>query len=515
MSLVLTILRREVMALPRRKRFYLKRTAFVVLGASVIIWGFSVARATGATTIGLQVFIPLAMSALVGMGVVQAINASSLVTREKEERTFGLLFLSDISHWSFLLGKLFTSLFATSMTLLSVLPLFMLTVSLGGISATQVLTAFAVVVSTSVFLACLGIFVATLVRAERAVNGLLVLIAVGLYGLLPAVITLVCVTNDMPVPDEVLCALSPFGTMATLIQGQMIAWGVVNCCLSILLGLLVLCLARAVLPSKIFSREKRPLGQVLREAARSIRATRKWARPGRIKGNPVAWKDIYYGYGGKRAIWMKFLLSCTVIATIVMCICLHERQSWRDIRDMLHYLFFFLFAAVVGLGSLSGFGVAFNRERKSRAVDVLLTTSLTDREIVWGKIEAVMMSLSPWLIGLLTCCFISIAKSGHRSWFWEGASVVAFEYVSMWFGYSCLALWLSVRYRRNVAFPVCMLCIVLYNSLGRMIVMSAGAFSLEPEMIVIFDVFVQVAFGVVFLGMVFSDVRRMALRDHG
>ena len=67
MNLILSIFRREMIALPRRRRFYLKRTMLVLLGGIIIIWGLSISRGARSTTMGLQIFSTLSITMLVAV----------------------------------------------------------------------------------------------------------------------------------------------------------------------------------------------------------------------------------------------------------------------------------------------------------------------------------------------------------------------------------------------------------------------------------------------------------------
>jgi ABC-type transport system involved in multi-copper enzyme maturation permease subunit len=514
MNPAVSVMRRELVARPRRRRFYLKRSAFVALGGIVILWGIWIAHRTQTTTVGLMIFTSLTMSTLAAMCLISVATASSSIMQEKEERTLGLLFLTDISSWGFVFGKLFTSMFATLMTILSALPMFMLAVSLGGVSGGQILASFAVLVSTIFMGTCLGLFVSSAANTERVMNGLLGLICIGYFVLLPVVVSMGFVTKGHIPPEELMSVISPFVAMGNLVYGRMLATGLLNCCLSVSLGLAFLWSAHAILPRRVVSKGRLPVSQRLREKMKSVRRVRKFVLPARITGNPVTWKDLHFYHGGMKATWLKFFISVGVIALIIVLIGLKvERMSAKDMWETMLFVVLMFCAAVFGLGSLSHFGMTFNREKKSRAMEILLTTSLSDGEIVLGKMKAALLSLLPWLVGTVFFAVIVTAKFSHEHDFRNVASAITAEYMSMWFGYSCLAFWLSLRYKKNIAFGVCVLLFLMWNTFGRFMMLSSFLSNAEEMTIVALDVAVHMVLGVVCLSRVFRSLRRLALLD--
>ena len=516
MNLTLSLFRRELLAVPRRSRFYLKRATLVAVGGLVILWGLKVGNMSRTTTIGLQIFIWLSMSMLVVMSLVSALNASSSIMREKEQRTLGLLFLSDISSRDFILGKLFTSLFSTTMAILSALPLFLLAVSLGGVSARQILTAFAVLLGTVFLLSGLGLFAATTARNEKSMNGLLLLVIMTLLVFLPIAITLTYIPKNRPPPAAMMCIISPFVAMGSLARGRLLVHGLANAGVSVVLGAGFVLLAGVLLPGRVLSRERPPIAQKIRQRLKADRRSRKWVIPARISGNPVTWKDFTYGHGGRRATWLKFAVSTVVIGLIPLIVCM--RVSSADQEETFNavvYTLLMFSAAVFALGSVSHCGMAFNGEKKSRAMEILLTTTLTDGEIIIGKTRAVLLSLLPWLICMLVCALLVVLIHGDEKHFWEGASAVGFEYLSMWFGYSCLALWISLRYRKNLAFPICILVFLLWNTLGRAMIFSLIDHFSSMTQVVLMDVLIHLGMGLIFLAFLCASFRRLALQDAG
>lgn len=518
MKQVLSIIGRELKTGPRRRRFYLKRTALVGLGGLVLLWGLAMNLLTESTTVGLQVFSSLSFSMLVAMCVISAANAASLVMREKEERTIGLLFLSDISSGAFVWGKLFVSLFSSMMAILSVFPLFMLAISLGGVSAVQILSAFALVLSTSFFVACLGILVAACARTQKGMNGLLVLTCVAWFVFLPVAIMVRAIPSQQEPSMELLSAVSPFVAMGSTVGGSAARWGCLNCCVSLGLGLPLIGLACLILPRRIVSREGAPLRARVKERLKAFRGARRWVVPASIRGNPVQWKDLHFWHGGTRAIWLKFLVSTVCLLAILLAVLLKVGDtSGEDLCVTVVTTLFVYSLAIFGFGSFSSFGMTFHKERRAHALELLLTTSLSRGSILRGKIGAAVSAVFPWLACAGVCAVGLCWIHGYDSDFWEVAFWVSAEYASMWFGYCALALYISLRFTRNAAFGVCVLFFLLWNTLGRMMIagLAESMMNVEFEEILMLDIGVHMGLGLLCLGRSFGRFRECALADAG
>lgn len=516
MNLALTVFFKELATLPRQKRFYLKRSGLVLLGAVILLWALGMQNQSDATASGLMLFSSLSMVTLCAACLMSVMSASSLIMREKEERTLGLLFLSDVSSTIFVLGKIFTSIFSMVMTMLSLLPLYMLAISLGGISAAQILAAFSVLLGVLFLGSCVGVFGATVAENERHMNGILTLIWLGFLAILPTVVLLIYVYFDKSPSPRLMSVISPFVAMTSAIEGTRILYSFLDVAFCVLIGLPFVLIAAFILPKKVISKERPKLALRWRERMKANKSLRKWVVPELITGNPVAWKDFHYWHGGGRATGLKFGISLSVILLIVLLVNLKLESSLKTIFESWFITVCIYSFGIFSLGSISHFGMMFHRERKSQALEILLTTSMTDEEIVLGKIRAVFLSLMPWLISSVVCLVTLMLRYGDKSEFWEAFTYGFLEWGAMWFGLSAVAMWVSLRYRKNQAMPVCIVIFMLWNTLGRAMIspflMWGGGRGVVGSLVCM-DVAVFSIGGIVALVNVFSKFRSLALVD--
>lgn len=518
---VLNILRRDLAGMPRRRWFYLKRVALIGLGAAILLWGLGLTRWSYNQAIGLQIFMPLAFCAVLAMMLVAPATGSGAILREREERTLGLLFLSGVTSRQFLLGKLAVALFTSILTILSVLPLFMLAVSLGGVGASQVFAAFGLLLATVFLGACIGLFAAAVAPSEKTAGSVLLLVGGLLYLVLPVMVSMIEGLYFNRDPEREATLLSPVVAMTAIVSGRL-SWS----CLahggySLVVGLLLLWGAGAAIPRRVLTRDAPEPSLRWRERIKAVRSLSRWVDRPPVSGNPVAWRETFFVQGGPRSAWGKFALGIGSLMVMVALMgwALHSgrntRLDWNDeIATPALMVTLWVSLIVWGISSIHDFGNTFSRERRTRTLELLLTTTLTDDEIVWGKVRATLQASVPWMTGVLVAGFGLLVLQAHAvlSMSFDDLVKIALtlgtEFFSMWFGYSALALLISLRFRRNVALAVCLLTFGVWNTLVRGaigVMLAQVASSLWP--MVVLDAVVHGALGLICLHLVFQQLR--------
>lgn len=158
---------RETSIAPRRTRTYVARAAYVfvllllTLTAWLVLTGTQIVRNLGDfARFGTVLFHMLAPLQLALSLFLAAMAAASAVAQEKDRRTMVLLLLTNMTNAELVLGKLLASLLHVLTMLLAAVPMFMLLVLLGGVSFGQVGRVFAVTLATVLLAGSLGSTVA-------------------------------------------------------------------------------------------------------------------------------------------------------------------------------------------------------------------------------------------------------------------------------------------------------------------------------------------------------------------
>lgn len=531
-NLVTAVFWRELKAIPRRRRFYMTRSSFLGVFALVILGGYYSGASSRSTTMGLQVFAALSMTALVFACLSSTATTAGLISRERQERTLGLLFLTDITGWEFLTGKLWIGMFSTLMSLLMLLPLFILAVSLGGVSTAQILLAYLLIVANILLGSSMGLFSGAVGKTERMTNGLIATLWGAYYGgvplLLGAYFLLAEIRKWPKLDEELFLYVSPFAGMGSLIAGVPPAPVLINSIVALALSLPLLFAAHRILPRRITTTDAPPLLERIRDRLRGIPNARRWVVPEAITGNPVAWKDLHYLHGGRRGSWMKYAISTAIIVGILFFFWRAAKGDLDDLGWMLLISLLIYSALVFLFGSVNGFGQCFLRERRNRSMELLLTTDLTDEEIIAGKAMAVVRSLFPWLATGLLCTVIlcvavtTTSRTRVVNDFWMAVPGFVIKYVTTWFGYSALAMWISLRYQKSMAMAVGFTVACLWHSMALpmvvLVVSKLDVFSyadgtLAVYLLVLFDASVSVGMGLLFLSWIRHSFRALALKD--
>jgi len=157
------IFNREVAVAPRRAGIYVMRSAYVlailvlICTAYLVLTGTQLVRDVGDMarfgTILFQILAPLQLALAL---FFSAMLAASAVAQEKGRKTLVLLLLTNLSNSELVLGKLLASLLNVLVALAAALPLFMVTALLGGVSFGQICRVFAVTLAAVLACGSLG-----------------------------------------------------------------------------------------------------------------------------------------------------------------------------------------------------------------------------------------------------------------------------------------------------------------------------------------------------------------------
>jgi ABC-type transport system involved in multi-copper enzyme maturation permease subunit len=506
-SLLQVMLQRELLTLPRRKRFYLKRIGYIMLTAVVIGWQAASLSVQDTSVIGLKIFQTLSLVILVSMLIIPLYTSAAGIVREKEDQSLGLLMLSDIQAGQFMMGKMLNSFFSTMMIILSVLPLFILSVAFGGVSAGQITAAFAIVLSTVFLGTCLGLFIASVVQTERTMGSLVILSGLNLYLFLPLVIIWICIPNAIDY-DWILNMVSPVVAMTELIGGNNSIESVPTCLFSLILGIPFLYAAYHFLPRSVFMKDPVTEEERMHQKAGEDPALKQaLQKPDIGDGNPVAWRDLNVAYGGMKASWVRFLITCVILAVVTGAIMMTARSGPREILVGAPTVISVFSAGVFLLALVSYCSRAFNREKKHRTLEILMTTTLTAKEIVWGKLKAILLTLSPWLItaclglGMLSVVYLNTDT-------WHMLVFICLEYLCTCFLFSGLAMLISLRQQKEAGFSFSIAAFIAYFFVVRMPAREL----LDARFLLLIDVIIHLAIGTWLYRTVIRKFRNLGLR---
>lgn len=438
------VFQREAVLAPRRPKFYLTRTVYVIAllilmcTAWLVVAGTQIIRNVGDMArfgaVLFQILAPLQL-AVVAFGA--AIVSASAVAQEKDRRTLILLLMTRMSNAELVLGKLLASLLNVFVMLVAALPLFMMIPMFGGVSFTQVFHAFLVTALTVLAAGSLGSTLALWREKTFQTLAMTALSLVAWIGLCEAV-HFFGQGRDIAgwSVEAMVVTLSPLRAILTTVQPSLADTGVFSFAAFALAAAAVLNLW-AVLRVRVWnpSRELR-LVVPEREEAKSIwgvehdlaqpapgretAAAAEAARAGHVDArirksaaktrhvwdNPILWREICtWAYGRKvLIIRMGYLLLFAMAASGLYHLLAADAAGTRPdavVAPSAWPLAFFFLVSLVLVNALAV--TSITNERDGQALDLLLVTDLSPHEFVFGKLGGVFwvtkeMVLLPMLL---------------------------------------------------------------------------------------------------------------------
>jgi ABC-type transport system involved in multi-copper enzyme maturation permease subunit len=448
---------REVAIAPRRVKLYVGRTSYALAllvlmsTAWLVLTGTQLVRDVGdLARFGAVVFQILAPLQLALAIFFSALLAASEVAHEKDRKTLILLLLTNLSNSELVLGKLLASLLNVLVMLAAALPVFLLAALLGGVSYGQIARAMAVTLATVLCCGSLGSLLAlwrekTFQALAMTVLVLVLWLAVGeivASGVLGEEFRgLSCQTVAAAIsPWQAILeatrpyihareSLGPFGTPIHVFL--LLAVG-----LAALLNGVAVAMVRVWNPSRETMQGaavgERGESRGEREAQSTEGASRSAAGPSNLEGsasahplsslpsplspsrtrrvwdNPIIWREIRtWAYGRKIIVMRLAYLLLFGLAAAGLAVTVSGNLSTAPAQAAICLTPLVLLSLVLVNAQAV---TSLTSERDVRALDLLLVTDLTPKEIVFGKLGGVFYNTKEMvLLPMLLCVGLWLA----------------------------------------------------------------------------------------------------------
>ena len=417
---------RELAIAPRRIKLYVARSAYALAllvlmsTAWLVLTGTQLVQDVGDLarfgTVLFQILAPLQLALAIFFA---ALLAASEVAHEKDRRTLVLLLLTNLSNSELVLGKLLASLLSVLVMLAAALPVFMLTALLGGVSYGQIARAMAVTLAAVLACGSLGSLLA--LWREKTFQALALTVLVLVAWLAAGEIVAAGVLGERfgGLPCRALAAgfspwqaiqeaarpyaydqpaLGPLGTPVNLFLVTAVA-------ISLLLNGVAVAMVRVWNPSREERRGKREERGETTEAASN--AVSLAPRPTRqVWDNPVIWREMRtWAYGRKMLVVRLAYLVLVGLAAGSLYMMFSGGQLATQGPLVLASLILLSLVLVNAQAVTS-----LTSERDARALDLLLVTDLTPKEIVFGKLGGVFYNTKEMvLLPMLLCVGLWLA----------------------------------------------------------------------------------------------------------
>jgi ABC-type transport system involved in multi-copper enzyme maturation permease subunit len=407
---------KEMRVSSRRRRNYVLR--FVYIGfftfLVAVVWAEHVAYSRSSVyqtsrmaSAGVTLVVTVLWFEFLAAQVIATVMLSTSISDEIYKRTLGVLMTTPIGSFQIVLGKLMSKLLQIVLLLAISLPLLAVVRVLGGVPWDYVLSGLAVTLTAVMFIASLSLFLSIFTR--RAYTAILqTLLAAGfLFGGIPIlVVALTYRRVSSPALLTLFSYFNPFVMMGNATDAMTTARPVstafwpLHC--AVMLGLSSLLLLAAV----VFVRKA-----ALRQASGNVDlgSPPVGASPGtgwpgsgirRVQGPPVLWKERRAPLFGRRKLRkVAEIVSGVVIAALLM---LTYGLCWREgvLREQAtHVMYGVVFFSVGLLFTVVLPATCITTEKEARTWPLLLTTTVGNWEILWGKFAgAVRRCLPAWVL---------------------------------------------------------------------------------------------------------------------
>jgi ABC-type transport system involved in multi-copper enzyme maturation permease subunit len=461
---------------------YIVRAAYVAVllilmsTAWLVLTGTQLVRDVGdLARFGMILFQILAPLQLALVMFSSALLAASAVAQEKDRRTLVLLLLTNLTNSELVLGKLMASLLHILVLVAAAVPVFMMTAMFGGVSFEQIGRVFAVTLVAALTCGSLGSILALWREKTFQALAMTVLVLVLWLSVWEIVASGALGAGWLGISAQTWAAgFSPWQAVMEATRPYLESDPAlgrlgtpVNLFLTIGTGLFLLTNLLAVAMVRVWnpSRETRQMtredetwnrqsiwgveydlaqeasGDVApsgaaaeKPAAETVSAARpkKPASTRQVWDNPVIWREICTWAYGRRILVIRlvYLLLFAMAAGTLYWASQSGNPLTRETASLALVPLFLLSLVLVNAQSVT----SLTSERDGGAIDLLLVSDLTPKEIVFGKLGGVFYNTKEMVLLPLVICgylwYISTLSLENLIYL-SGGLVVLYLFVAM------------------------------------------------------------------------------------
>ncbi len=320
--------------------------------------------------------------------------AGGAITGEKERRTYEMLLASPMRPGAIVIGKLLASLCHLAILVFASLPIVMLCLPLGGVSLWEVLATYIAMAASVITFGMICLTASSFFSRTIAalVVSYLIILPMALFGVLFFQLTaqvpwirLWTLGGVFPVGCLVLCAAMFAATSRRLLHPPDVGSE-----------------AKDVVDPEL--EQKTAVGMVIRsdQFPDKLFAPAKRTDLMADRVNPVYDKEMRSELFGQGTLMLRLVIQLSMfLALPLMAVCLYMKPEWAPWYTGYVLVFNMLVGPVFAAGSITS-------ERERQTLELLLTTTISPWQILWGKllsslrISSVLTSFLVWPL-LLAC----------------------------------------------------------------------------------------------------------------
>lgn len=372
------VLQRELLTNLRASRSFVLMLLYQLALATVLLVAYPSGQRVDLTSDSAQA-VQLVDFFFLGQYIIASLMAPTFaagaISGEKERKTYEMLLASPLHPWAIVIGKMVASLAHLVVLVIASLPIIMLALPLGGVSIYEVLAAYlwlmmSVILFGSIGLACSGVF-------RRTASSLVV----SYLAILPLVLMGALFWRGLASRGNLRLQIATFvlPPLFLAISAWLCHWTA----------------RRLLYPPDVGSEgkdvidleqeSKEAIGMVIQ---RDKFPDRLFAPPRRTSlmhdnANPVYDKEIHAELFSQGTLMLRLVIQISMMLAIPLMAAtlFYEPPSLSPWYICYALIFNILVAPVFSAGALTS-------ERERQTLELLLTTVLSPRQIMWGKLLA-------------------------------------------------------------------------------------------------------------------------------
>jgi ABC-type transport system involved in multi-copper enzyme maturation permease subunit len=422
------IFNKELRVSSRRRRNYVLRVAYFSLMTLflVLIWleevrhsGSSIYRVSRMARAGQVIIMFIIWFQFITTQLVALVMLSTSISDEIYNRTLGLLMTTPINSFQIVMGKLFSKLLQLILLLAISLPLLAIVRVFGGVPWNYVISSLCITLTTVIFVGSLSLFFSIFSRKAYIVIIMNVITIGIIFGLIPLLVVLFWHSMELRkiIPENALFSVlfqpNPYAIMAFNTEAMMsprmgggmpfFSWPL-HC--AIILGISAVLLTVSVsLVRKVALRQA--TGQIgiysgksrsrKKAVGKQVNQKNVSVTPKHVKGPPVVWKELRTPLLRRRKI--------TILICVFVCLSLLFKtyllsylEGALDDEES-HMLYVVIFMSLGMLFTIIYPATCITSEKESRSWPLLLTTTIDDGQIIFGKFIGILLHCLPiWFL---------------------------------------------------------------------------------------------------------------------
>ncbi|QDU32395.1 ABC-2 family transporter protein [Poriferisphaera corsica] len=405
---------------------------------------------------GSSIFQIIAYGQIVLVCLIAPLFMAAAISQEQSAKTYDILLTTPLTNMQIVLGNLIGRLFFILSLLASGLPLFAILLIFGGVRASSVFYAFSIAATTAIFVGSVAVFLSVMrLGGRKAVFTFVISIAAYLLAaymldsfiiqrLTPGNYTTyltpfhpLLVLDTLVRPDNYQIhtpdMLASYGPIARYLLGQPLASFLF---LTSLTSLTLITWSALVLRNVGRGDSKLVIYIKSKLRLNPDGAARK-RKPRHVTGrNPIAWRESHTRGNALNAILSRYAFLVIGLALAILWLALYHFNSLPTLNTTMTgvnqlpvetfkqglYILLLMEILIIALVALYMAAGCVSREREDGTLDLLLTTPMTQKQYVWGKLRGLVQFLILLIsVPVLTVALVSVYSILGSIFGWQGA----------------------------------------------------------------------------------------------